>query len=329
MDKLDKMRSNLEKNLPVKKAEPPINKDKKDIKDDYEFSRETYRDLIKTGTHSLDSLAELARESEHPRAFEVLSRSIKDIADTTEKLMALQKSKKDLAKEDEEKEEKEDGSNTTVVNKIYNGAVFDALNQIETEIMRSLSLCFQREKKLFSSMISLKTFEQQQAEQERLEREAALSGIAPEEGDAKKKKKAKKADIPLGKPLRDWTPAQLDWLIEGDELGYPKGWWGIRSWFGWMESRAYKMHVRVFLSRYRKYERCTACAGTRLKPEALAWKIEGKSVPELYAMPASEALRFLQSQAPCFEDDAGAYDQKDAEGFIKLNALRMRIAGKQ
>ena len=61
--------------------------------------------MIKTGTHSLDSLAELARESEHPRAFEVLSRSIKDIADTTEKLMALQKSKKDLAKEDEEKEE--------------------------------------------------------------------------------------------------------------------------------------------------------------------------------------------------------------------------------
>ena len=91
MDKLDKMRSNLEKNLPVKKAEPSINKDKKDIKDDYEFSRETYRDLIKTGTLSLDSLAELARESEHPRAFEVLSRSIKDIADTTEKLMALQK----------------------------------------------------------------------------------------------------------------------------------------------------------------------------------------------------------------------------------------------
>ena len=105
MDKLDKMRSNLEKNLPVKKAEPSINKDKKDIKDDYEFSRETYRDLIKTGTLFLDSLAELARESEHPRAFEVLSRSIKDIADTTEKLMALQKSKKDLAKEDEEKEE--------------------------------------------------------------------------------------------------------------------------------------------------------------------------------------------------------------------------------
>ena len=51
---------------------------------------------------SLDTLAELARESEHPRAFEVLSRAIKDVADTTEKLMALQADKKKLSKSEEE-----------------------------------------------------------------------------------------------------------------------------------------------------------------------------------------------------------------------------------
>ena len=89
--------------------------DKKDIKDDYEFSRETYRDLIRTGTHSLDSLAELARESEHPRAFEVLSKTIKDLADTTEKLMSLQKSKKDLAKEDKEEETRQVTNNNVFV----------------------------------------------------------------------------------------------------------------------------------------------------------------------------------------------------------------------
>ena len=72
------------------------------MKDDYEFSRDTYRDLINTGVRSLDVLAELARESEHPRAFEVLSKSIKDIGDTTEKLMALQKTKKELKKEADE-----------------------------------------------------------------------------------------------------------------------------------------------------------------------------------------------------------------------------------
>ena len=120
------------------------------------------------------------------------------------------------------------------------------------------------------------------------------------------RKHAKKVGAPLDVPLRQWTPAQLDWLIEGDELGYPKGWWGIRSWFQWMESRAYKMHVRVFLSRYRKYEPCKACGGTRLKPEALAWRIDGISLPDLYRLPASKALGFLESQENRFAGDAGA-----------------------
>ncbi|MGB5696857.1 MAG: excinuclease ABC subunit UvrA [Polyangiales bacterium] len=120
------------------------------------------------------------------------------------------------------------------------------------------------------------------------------------------KKNAKKAGIALDRPLRAWTPAEIDWLIDGDEVGYPDGWWGIRSWFKWMESRAYKMHVRVFLSRYRKYETCTDCHGTRLKPEALAWHIDGLSIPDVYALPASNALSFLQKQEKRFSGDAGA-----------------------
>ena len=96
MDK-DKMMKNLEKNVPTTLKDRPIKLDK-DVKDDYDFSRRTYRDLITTGTRSLDVLAELARESEHPRAFEVLSKSIKDIGDTAEKLMKLQKDKEDLKK---------------------------------------------------------------------------------------------------------------------------------------------------------------------------------------------------------------------------------------
>ena len=97
MDKKDKLQKSLEKNLPSKRPPAAKLQDKIDIKDDYEFSRKTYKDLIQTGMYSLDTLAELARESEHPRAFEVLSRAIKDVADTTEKLMDLQKNKKALA----------------------------------------------------------------------------------------------------------------------------------------------------------------------------------------------------------------------------------------
>jgi hypothetical protein len=98
MDKLQKMQASLNKNLPVEKADKPteITVAQKEVKDDYEFSRKTYKDLIETGVRSLDVLAELARESEHPRAFEVLSKAIKDIGDVTDKLMDLQKSNKEL-----------------------------------------------------------------------------------------------------------------------------------------------------------------------------------------------------------------------------------------
>ena len=102
-DKKQAISERLAKNLPTKnKKLSQIYVDKKDIKDDYEFSRATLKDLITTGTLSLDTLAELARESEHPRAFEVLSNSIKNIGDLTDKLMNLQKQKKDLNKEDDE-----------------------------------------------------------------------------------------------------------------------------------------------------------------------------------------------------------------------------------
>ena len=110
--KKDKMMKALDKNLPKKIPNRPIVD--KDIKDDYEFSRATYKDLIRTGTSSLDVLAELARESEHPRAFEVLSKTIKDIGDTTEKLMKLQKDKADITKEEREEAKKITNNNVFV-----------------------------------------------------------------------------------------------------------------------------------------------------------------------------------------------------------------------
>jgi len=103
----------LDKNLPSKVPNRPIID--KDIKDDYEFSRATYKDLIRTGTSSLDVLAELARESEHPRAFEVLSKTIKDLGDTTEKLMKLQKDKDDLQNKKEDKVNREVTNNNVFV----------------------------------------------------------------------------------------------------------------------------------------------------------------------------------------------------------------------
>ena len=72
----------------------------KNIKDDCDTSRDTYIELIEGGKESLELMIQVARESEHPRAFEVLSGMIKNIADVTDKLMDLNKKHKDVLKED-------------------------------------------------------------------------------------------------------------------------------------------------------------------------------------------------------------------------------------
>ena len=105
IDKKQAISDRLAKNLPAeKRKENEILKDKKEIKDDYEFSRATYKDLIGVGTQSMDAIAELARESEHPRAFEVLSNHLISIGDITDKLMKLQKNKKELTEDDVRRE---------------------------------------------------------------------------------------------------------------------------------------------------------------------------------------------------------------------------------
>lgn len=71
---------------------------------DYEYSRDTYYDLIEKGRESLDLMIQVARESEHPRAFEVLSNMIKDIANVNDKLMELNKKQKELLQDETPKE---------------------------------------------------------------------------------------------------------------------------------------------------------------------------------------------------------------------------------
>jgi len=66
------------------------------IKNDYEYSRDTLFDLINKGRNALEDMIEVARESEHPRAFEVLSGLIKNVADVNDKLMDLNKKHKDI-----------------------------------------------------------------------------------------------------------------------------------------------------------------------------------------------------------------------------------------
>ena len=84
---------------------------------------------------------------------------------------------------------------------------------------------------------------------------------------------ARKRGIPLDTPWRELNAEQRKWVLEGEGSWEDKLWYGVRRFFAWLETRAYKMHVRVLLSRYRAYTPCTDCGGARLKTDALLWRL--------------------------------------------------------
>ncbi len=95
--------------------------------------------------------------------------------------------------------------------------------------------------------------------------------------------------IPMDRPFEQLGEAQQRGIIDGEGKYF-----GIRGWFRWLEGRTYKMHVRVFLARYRSYKLCPACEGGRLKPDALLFRIAGKTSVDVHRMSVGEAARFFK-----------------------------------
>jgi excinuclease ABC subunit A len=92
-------------------------------------------------------------------------------------------------------------------------------------------------------------------------------------------KYAPKRGIPLDVPWCEMSEAHRHWVLEGDsdwiswKKSWPGKWYGVRRFFAWLESKSYKMHIRVLLSKYRAYTACTTCDGARLKADALLWRL--------------------------------------------------------
>jgi len=83
-------------------------------------------------------------------------------------------------------------------------------------------------------------------------------------------------DVPFERLPKKWQ----EWVINGDpdygrdaDHEWPRAWYGVKGYFRWLESKAYKMHVRVLLSRYRSYTPCPDCKGKRFQPEALLYRV--------------------------------------------------------
>jgi excinuclease ABC subunit A len=155
--------------------------------------------------------------------------------------------------------------------------------------------------------------------------------------------------IPINKPFCDLEPWMQKFVIEGElrkgttlnELWEAGGWYGVKGYFQWMETKTYKMHVRVFLSRYRAYRSCPVCHGTRFQPETLNFRLGssvassssggpdyllsgssresgatggsprihssvGLTLPEINRLPLTQALAFFQQLPLPPGDDAAA-----------------------
>ena len=119
-------------------------------------------------------------------------------------------------------------------------------------------------------------------------------------------KYAGEAGIPRDTAWSQLSPAQREWVIEGNPNWSGKWnqqWYGVRRFFGYLESKAYKMHIRVLLSKYRSYTPCGACGGARLKLEALLWRLGSRAdadaamAPALRIMPVGTGWRREQLEA--------------------------------
>ncbi len=106
-------------------------------------------------------------------------------------------------------------------------------------------------------------------------------------------KYAGEAGIPRDTPWSQLTEAQRHWVIEGSPNWTGKWnhqWYGVKRFFGYLESKAYKMHIRVLLSKYRSYTPCPACNGARLKVEALLWRLGTKADADGVLAPPKRSL---------------------------------------
>lgn len=138
--------------------------------------------------------------------------------------------------------------------------------------------------------------------------------------------------VPMNVPFAELPTHQQRWVMEGDpDYGiddsheWPRAWYGVKGYFKWLESKSYKMHVRVMLSRYRAYTTCPDCSGQRFQPDALLYLLpimgsqsrtprpkEGRSsiagevsrlsLADFYALPIDRALALISSLA---ESDPG------------------------
>ena len=124
-----------------------------------------------------------------------------------------------------------------------------------------------------------------------------------------------KSGIPMDRPWRDLTDAQRALVLDGEGTWTGGRYPGVKAWFRWLETRTYKMHVRVLLARYRAYDVCAACDGKRLSPESLLHRVGGLDLAAWHGLELREARARLDAERP-----------RSAQGEMARRELIARLA---
>jgi len=105
--------------------------------------------------------------------------------------------------------------------------------------------------------------------------------------------------IPLDVKWCELDTAARSKILEGEG-----SWYGVRGFFEWLETKRYKVHVRIFLSRFRAYVKCPRCKGTRFQEQTLKYKLGGLNIAEFYGLNVAEVVKYLEDLRPSFKDPA-------------------------
>lgn len=154
---------------------------------------------------------------------------------------------------------------------------------------------------------------------------------------------ALRKDVDVRCPFEELPKADQNWVIKGEpgrENSDEKSWYGVKGYFDWLESKTYKMHVRVLLSRYRSYQPCPVCNGGRFQPETLNFRIEpahftiadvaSKSVAELSEVLADLGIPESDSSARLVHEQVVSrlhYLKEVGLGYLTLDRPTRSLSG--
>jgi len=135
--------------------------------------------------------------------------------------------------------------------------------------------------------------------------------------------------IPRDTAWAKLTDAQKSWVLDGSPNWngkWTQTWYGIKRFFEYLESKAYKMHIRVLLSKYRSYTECPTCGGARLKTESLLWRLGGKQAADAVLPPGDEGRyrRFMPKGVAWSREQLDALPGLCLHDLMQLPLVRLR-----